>query len=148
MSARKRFFFKSAEQAAVTLGLDFSERGVEKPSNIIYLEHAGPGEESSGEQCPITPPRKRMHFSFLRNVKEESLSMKLTFGFRKSPGLMSGTEGFIITCKDGFISTLAYPRRILDQDIPDDGSKACGARLEHPRHKLSSYSTYVGTMYI
>ena len=91
---------------------------------------------------------KPMHGLYYKNIDDQHLSTTLSFGFLKSSGLRSETEGYITAVQDGVYHSLAYRVRVMGMTLGSTQCRACKTSTETTMHLLTACSKYAPNMYI
>lgn len=145
------FLFQAARKAADNLGLTDlapNRRFAGIPlSNEEYRQISESIKKAEQHKLMEEHMSKHLHSVFFQVMRDQSLSRDLTFAFLRSAGLRSEVEGFIFACQDGVISTLAYRKNILQENIVYT-CRACKQRPETLTHLLSGCPFYAVSYYI
>lgn len=118
------FLFKAAQRAAedygLILGMEKKRTGIRK--RLVEMEQKELNNsitQSILSRLQQQHMEKHLHSQYYKNMENQQLSQELTFGFLRSSGLYSETEGFIMACQDGVFPSLEYKKLILGFEIND-----------------------------
>lgn len=146
------FLFSAAQRAASQLGLVFDLYERDKGDNVVSLPKTRLKAtiKRAEQQHLLNEHREKSHQGmFYRNLDTCGLSSELTFGFLKSSGLKSETEGFIFAAQDGVWNTLTHQKYIIKNiQVVNTMCRACKSHPETLLHLVSACGFYAKSTYI
>lgn len=157
MRGEGAFLYKAAGTAAEILSLRFTTDPLSREDadvgNIVDISISRQKEiakKTEIESIYAHIVEQPIHGLFYRNCSRLSLSKSLTFGFLKSTGLKSETEGFIVACQDGVIKTRNYMRHVMGDMSVQDVCRVCKVhgQRETLMHLLSACRSLAQTAYV